>query len=156
MLYICFIIFIYSQRSTVGLATLVFLFPTEFFLPLTEGTELTDFYSLRSFVFFRQNDIRTFFFIMVLLLLRKISTQKTGCLLALLVRTRHAVSLLCVTSSRSKLNSKLYMRSNCFGFNPLYSNPNRNNTIFFLSMSGLDLFAGNDVATTRARFTSFV
>ena len=35
------------------------------------------FFSLRSFVFFRQNDRRTFFFIMVLLLLRKISTQKT-------------------------------------------------------------------------------
>ena len=110
-------------------------------------------------LFFRQNDRRTFFSFLTYALLcrwhisakkRQIGYDLRSC------GHSNRVSLLCITSSRFKLNSKLYMKSNCFGFKPLYSNPNRNNTIFFLSMSGLDLFAGNDVATTRARFTSFV
>ena len=43
---------VYGQQSTVGLALLVCLSLTEFFLPLTEGTELTDFF-LFSFWFAR-------------------------------------------------------------------------------------------------------
>ena len=68
----------------------------------------------------------------------------------------------CFFASDFNLHSRLYkievyyIRSNCPGFNPLYSNPNFINAIFFFSISELDLLVGNDVATTRARFTTFV
>ena len=68
---------------------LVLFSPTEFFLPLTEGTENTDFLLAALVVIFRQNYIRTFFLLDIRLAmpLAYLSEKKTDWLRPAIVRT---------------------------------------------------------------------